>query len=88
MDILISIIVCGLAVGYVLAFLASLLERWIDSKYIKLLLTLPLSYVALWLLGFNGAELFVYVPAVGFVSLALMVWFTPKPEVAQVIRRR
>jgi ABC-type dipeptide/oligopeptide/nickel transport system permease subunit len=88
MDILFSIIISGLAVGYALAFLISLFERWVDPKYIKLLFTLPLSYVALWLLGFNGAELFVYVPAVGFVSLALMVWFTPKPEVAQVIRRR
>lgn len=88
MDLLISIIVCGLAVGYVLALLTSVLERWVDAKYLKLILTLPLSYVAIWLLGFNGAELFVYVPAVGFVSLALMVWFTPKPEVAQVIRRR
>jgi ABC-type dipeptide/oligopeptide/nickel transport system permease subunit len=88
MDLFISIIVCGLAVGYVLALLTSVLERWVDAKYLKLILTLPLSYAAIWLLGFNGAELFVYVPAIGFVSLALMVWFTPKPEVAQVIRRR
>jgi hypothetical protein len=88
MDILISIIISGLAVGYALAFLISVFERWLDPKYIKLVLTLPLSYAAIWLLGFNGAELFVYVPAVGFVSLALMVWFTPKPEVAQVFRRR
>lgn len=87
MDILISIIIAGFATGYVVEFVSSLLV-FIAPKLIKQILTLPTSFLALWLLGINGAGLFVYVPASAFVSLVIMLLASRPVEVAQVINRR
>jgi hypothetical protein len=88
MDILISIIIAGFAAGYIVEFLGSLLERWVSPKILKQTLTLPISFVALWLLGLHGEELFVYVPAAGFVSLVIMALVSKPVEVTQVVNRR
>jgi ABC-type multidrug transport system permease subunit len=87
MELLISIIIAGFATGYVVEFISSVLT-FISPKLIKQLLTLPTSFLALWLLGINGAELFVYVPASAFVSLVVMLFAAKPVEVAQVINRR
>jgi hypothetical protein len=88
MDILISIIISGFAAGYALEFLSSLVDRWISPKILKQILTLPLSFVALWALGLHDEKLFVYVPAAGFVSLVIMALVSKPVEVTQVVNRR
>jgi hypothetical protein len=87
MAILISIIIAGFATGYVVEFVSSLLT-FVSPKLIKQVLTLPASFLALWLLGIGGTELFVYVPASAFVSLVVMLFAAKPVEVAQVINRR
>lgn len=88
MDILIQTVLAGFAVGYVVEFIGSLVERWIPLKVIRLALTLPLNVVALMTLGFNGAELFVLAPAGGFVALVIMMGVSKPVEVQQVSWRR
>lgn len=88
MDIFISILIAGFAAGYIVEFLGSLLGRWIPSKLIKQVFTLPLSYGALWLLGINDPQVFVYTAASGFVSLAIMAFVSKPVEVTQVVNRR
>jgi len=87
MAILISIIIAGFATGYVVEFISSLLT-FVQPKLIKQIVTLPAAFAALWLLGINGAELFVYVPASAFVSLVIMLLASRPTEVTQVINRR
>jgi hypothetical protein len=87
MDILISVIIAGFAVGYVVEVLTSLITR-ISPKWIKLTTTLPLSLVALLTLGLNGPIIFVLVPASAFVSLVTMLLVSKPVEVTQVVNRR
>lgn len=87
MDILISVIIAGFAVGYVVEAIVSLLTR-IDPKWIKLITTLPLSVVALLTLGFNGPIIFVLGPASSFVALVTMLLVSRPVEVTQVVNRR
>jgi len=88
MDIFISILIAGFAAGYIVEFLGSLLGRWVPVKLFKQVLTLPLSYGALWLLGINDPQVFVYTAASGFVSLAVMAFVSKPVEVTQVVNRR
>lgn len=87
MDILISVIIAGFAVGYVVEVLTSLFTR-ISPKWIKLTTTLPLSLVALLTLGYGGTIIFVLVPASAFVSLVTMLLVSKPVEVTQVVNRR
>lgn len=87
MDILISVIIAGFAVGYVVEVFVSLLTR-IQPKWIKLTTTLPLSLVALLTLGFNGPIIFVLGLASSFVALVTMLLVSKPVEVTQVVNRR
>ena len=86
MGTLISIIIAGFATGYLVELLSSLLS-FISPSLVKQIFTLPISLGALWLLGLNGAGLFVYVPASAFVALVVTLLATKPVEVSQVIRR-
>ena len=88
MDILFLTIISGFAAGYFVEFVSSLLERWVPPRIIKQILTFPLSLGALWLLGVNGVQIFVYACASGFVSLVVMAWVSKPIEVTQVVNRR
>ena len=88
MDIFISIIISGFAAGYAVEFFSSLLVKWIPPRLVKQVLTLPLSFVALWALSFNDARIFVYALAAGFVPLVIMAFASKPTEVTQVINRR
>lgn len=80
-DLLLSVLLAGFAVTYVLEFLdlfdlvnKSTLNRW---------LALPLSFAGIYILaGGIFLEMIVAVPATTFVSLALMK-FLNKPTVVQ-----
>lgn len=88
MNYLIEILIAGLAVGYVVEFVTSLFKKWVSPSLVKLILTLPLSVVALVTFGLYGAKLFVGAPASAFVSLVIMLWAAKPTEVTQVISRR
>lgn len=72
MDILLIVIISGMAVGYSVEFINSLLNRWISSTVIKLSTTLPFSLLFNWLLGLTGYPLFAAIPASGFFALVIM----------------
>jgi hypothetical protein len=88
MDILISIIISGFAAGYAVEFISSLLVKWIPPRLVKQVLTIPLSFVALWALSFNDARIFVYALSAGFLQLVIMAIVDKPVEVTQVIGRR
>lgn len=88
MDIFISILIAGFSAGYLVEFIGSLLSRWLSARLLKQVLTLPLSLVALWLLGITDTKIFVYACASGFVSLAIMAFVSKPVEVTQVVNRR
>lgn len=46
MDIFYSVVVAGMAVAFMLSFIESLGEELVSSKVIRLILTWPLSFVA------------------------------------------
>lgn len=87
MDILISVIVVGMAVGYLTELSASLLELFLSPKTIKMLLTVPLSIGGLYLLGYFDWSLIVLAPAAGFVALSLMS-IVNRPVVVQSVAQR
>ena len=70
MDILISVIISGMAVSYLVELISSL--QFFSSRLIKLTLTLPLSLLFMWFLDFTVFELFVGGFAAAFISLALL----------------
>jgi hypothetical protein len=88
MDIFISILIAGFAAGYIVEFLGSLLGRWVPAHLIKQVLSLPLSFGALWILGINDPKIFVYTAASGFVSLVIIAFVSKPVEVKQVVTRR
>ncbi len=87
MDILIAVIVAGMAVGYVTELTVSLFERFLNPRIIKLILTLPLSYLACWLLGITGIPLIVAGPAAAFFSLGALLLLN-RPVTIQTINNR
>ena len=86
MDTLSLVIISGMAVGYIIETLTSLLERWVSPRIIRLVLTLPFSYLATWVVGLNGALLAVSGLAAAFFSLALLLLLN-KPATIQTINR-
>lgn len=82
-DLLISLIIVGFAVTYLLELLdLSILGAVIGKSNINVFFALPLSFGGLFL--FNGLtlELLITVPAATFVSLALGKYLN-KPSVVQ-----
>lgn len=66
MDILISIVITGMAVGYI----TELLSSWARNPVIvKIIFTVPLSTLSLWLLGYLGSQLFIAAFAAAFFAL-------------------
>ena len=87
MDVLISIIISGMAVGYLTEFLASLLDSLISARRIKLLTTLPLSFLAVWMSGISAPIFWVAGPAAAFFSLTALLLLN-RPVSIQTVNRR
>lgn len=68
MDLLFTILVAGMAVGYT----TELLSMIFPSRFVKPLLTVPLATLANWLLGLTNYELAVAAPASGFFALFIL----------------
>jgi hypothetical protein len=85
MDILISIVITGMAVGYITELLSSLVS---NPKLIKMILTLPLSVLSLWLLGYLGVQLFVGAFAAAFFALFALLIVNRPVSVTNLTNRR
>lgn len=82
-DLLLSVVLTGLAVTYILELLdLTLLGAWIGKSNINIFFALPLSFGGLYLLNGLTLNLAVLVPAATFVSLALAKYLN-KPTVMQ-----
>lgn len=87
MDILITVIIVGMAVGYVTELLSNLLEFYITPKTLKLITSTPLSVGALYLLGIFDWTLIVLAPAAAFFALATMS-IVNRPVILQSVAQR
>ena len=77
MDLLIWTLISGGAVAFAIEFINNTIgsifwRRWSD-RLVRLILTLPLSYGAAWLLGVSWPSIVVVVLAAGFFSNALLI---------------
>jgi hypothetical protein len=86
-DLLISILISGIAITYVVEFLNLITTDFFGVSFLNKLLTLPLSFGGLWVLDVRGLHLIVAVPAAAFVSLYIGKNLD-KPVVANLPRLR
>jgi hypothetical protein len=84
MDTLIIVIISGMATGYILEFIGSLMS---SDRLLKRILTLPLSYGAAWLMGITGLPLIVIGLASAFFSLTILHLLN-RPVTINTINRR
>jgi hypothetical protein len=87
MDILISVIISGMAVSYVVGFIASLAEGFFSPRIVKMVLTIPLSFMANWYLDITGFTLVVSGLATAFASLVLLMLTSRPVQVINTSRR-
>lgn len=88
MDILFIVIVSGMAVSYFTEFLSNVIGEYFSPRLIKLILTLPLSFVACWFLDLQSFELVVGGFAAAFFSLALLQFVNRPVTIANISNRR
>lgn len=89
MDILITVILVGFAVSFVVETLTNLTEVFLSARLLRHLLTAPLAFLGCWQLGYFGVTLVVAALAAGFFSLATSRLVNKSANVAtQVINRR
>jgi|APGre2960657404_1045060.scaffolds.fasta_scaffold00037_47 hypothetical protein len=84
-DLLISIIIAGAAVGYLVEFINLITIDFFGISVLNKFLTLPLNTGALYLLGVDDIKLLVVVPAATLVSILISKYLN-KPTVTRVPR--
>ena len=84
-DLLISIIIAGAAVGYLVEFINLITIDFFGVSVLNKFLTLPLNTGALYLLGVEDIKLLVVVPAATLVSILISKYLN-KPTVTRVPR--
>lgn len=72
MELLLIVVIAGMATGYVTELAASLTADWWSTSITKRVLTIPLGVLFSWLLGVTGLALVVTAPAAGFLALVVM----------------
>jgi hypothetical protein len=84
-DILIPVLLTGLAVTYVIEFLELFISEFITKPTLNKYLALPLSFGGLLAQLELDYDFFVLVPAATFISLVIGMWLN-KPQVVQTQR--
>lgn len=84
MDTLILVIISGMATGYILEFIGSFMG---SDRWLKRILTLPLSYGAAWLMGITGLPLIVIGLASAFFSLSVLHLLNRPVTITPITRR-
>jgi hypothetical protein len=89
MDILAQVIVSGLGVAFILATIDDLLGSFLATKWVKLIITLPLSSLLMSFLGeYSFAQLVVLGTAAGFFSLSALLLINRPVSIQSLPRRR
>jgi hypothetical protein len=88
MDTLIGIIISGLAVSFTIEYINTLTGNFFSPALVRMILTLPLAFLACWYLNIFGFTLVVAGPAAGLVSVAVTQFVTKPASVTQVVPRR
>jgi len=84
MNTLILVIISGMATGYVLEFIGSFMST---DRWLKRILTLPLSYGAAWVMGITGLPLIVIGLASAFFSLSVLHLLNRPVTITPITRR-
>jgi hypothetical protein len=84
MDTLIVVIISGMATGYILEFIGSFID---NDRWIKRILTLPLSFGAAWLMGITGLLLVIIGLASAFFSLSVLHLLNRPVTITPITRR-
>ena len=79
-DIVISVLLTGMAVTYVIEFLDLFISGFITKPTLNKYFALPLSFLGLWTQLDLYYDFFVLVPAAKFVSFAIVMYLN-KPVV-------
>jgi hypothetical protein len=88
MELLFAAITSGLATAFVIGILEALLDGVISTRWLRMLLTTPLSVLGIYLLiPVTGQGLAVAGLASSFIALAAIM-LTRRPEVQVVSGRR
>ena len=85
MDIFFTTLITGMATGFALELLSTILSR-ISARLLRLIFVLPLSYTAAYFLGVTSPVLWVVGAASSFFALVVLRWLD-KPVTIQTIRR-
>lgn len=89
MDILAHVIVAGLGVAFILATIDDLLGKYVPTKWVKVVLTLPLSSLLIYSLGtYTVVQLVVLGTAAGFFSLSALLLINRPVSIQTSARRR
>jgi len=85
-NLLISVILIGMAVTYAIEFLDLVTYILVDKSLLNKLLPMPLSLGAFYLLGYWDLKLIVTVPSAAFLSLMINRYLN-KPVVLEARRQ-
>ena len=85
-NLLISVILTGMAVTYAIEFLDLITYVIVDKSFLNKLLPMPLSLGAFYLLKYWDLKLVVAVPAASFLSLMINKYLN-KPVVFEARRQ-
>jgi hypothetical protein len=88
MDTLIGIVISGLAVSFTIEYINTLTGNFFNPAIVRMILTLPLAFIACWYLDITSFTLVVAAPAAGLVSVAVTQLVTKPASVTQVVPRR
>jgi len=86
-NLLISVVLTGTAVPYVVEFIGLLSFDYLGTNFGQKYLTLPLSFGGLVSLGYWDKHLIVAVPAATFIAVMIVKWLN-RPIPIQQPRRR
>lgn len=89
MNLLITIVIAGMAASFVVELLGFLIVQFTvwNERVIKQLLSAPLAALACWLLGVSGWTLLVASLASGFFCIVVM-WYMTRPVIVQNLSSR
>jgi predicted PurR-regulated permease PerM len=88
MDLLFEVLIAAAATAYVTELATTLTERFISPRIVKSILTLPLAFLACWLLGSVGYPLIVCGIAAGFFSVSALHLLNRPVTINNVPQRR
>ena len=88
MDILIWVIISGAAVAFTTELVGLVLDRWMDPRVVKQIITAPIAGLYLWLVGVTGWELLVGALGASFIALGSIWWLNRPLQIQQVVSGR